>query len=68
MLAGRSYTVALLCCIIAMRLLKEMRPLDFMLSQHAISEFVLYMCGMIKHMERIDGRMPPAQSCKNIRE
>lgn len=59
MLAGWSHTVALLYCIIATRLLKEMRPLD--LSQHAIAELLLYMSCMNQHMEHIDERMPPAQ-------
>lgn len=61
MLAGWSHTVALLYCIIATRLLKEMRPLDLLLSQHAITELLLYMSHMNQHMEHIDKRMPPAQ-------
>lgn len=50
-----------------LRLLKEMRALDLLLSQQAISEFLLYMSRMSRHMERIGERMPPAQSSKNIR-
>lgn len=45
-LAGWSHTVALLYCIMAMRLLKEIRHLD-LLSQHPVIEFfalhVLYV-------------------------
>lgn len=43
MLAGWSHTVALLHCIMAVRLLKEIRHLD-LLSQHPISEvFALHV-------------------------
>lgn len=66
MWAGWSHTVVLLYCIMAMRLLKEMKPLDLSLSQQAIREFVLYMSIANQHMECIDERMPPDQSSKNI--
>lgn len=66
MWSGWSHTVVLLYCIMAMRLLKQMKPLDLSLSQQAIREFVLYMSTVNQHMERIDERMPPDQSSKNI--
>lgn len=59
-------TLALLYSVIATRLLKERRPLDLRLSQHVITELLLYMSRMNRHMERIDQRMPPAQSSENI--
>lgn len=60
-LAGWSHTVALLYCIIATRLFKEMKPLDLLPSQHAITELLLYMSCMNQHMVHIDKGMPPAQ-------
>lgn len=66
MLAGWSHTVALLYCIIAMRLLGEMRVLDLLLSHHTINEYLLYMSRMHQHMQCIAERIPPAQSSENI--
>lgn len=42
-MAGESKTGALLCCLIAKRLLREMRHLDLRLSQRAIRELLPYM-------------------------
>lgn len=44
-LAGWSHRVALLYCIIVMRLLAEMKVLDLLLSHPTIIEHLLYMSG-----------------------
>lgn len=62
MWAGWSHTVVLLYCVMAVRLLKEMEPVDLSLSQQAIGEFVLYMPITNQHTERIDERTPPGRS------
>lgn len=35
--------------------------------RHTVAIFLLYVARMKQHMERIDEKMPPAQSSKNIR-
>lgn len=60
-LAGWSHTVALLNCIMAVRLLKEIKHLD-LLSQHPVIEFfALHVLYVATH-----GAYRPAQSSKNI--